>query len=206
MKLSALQFCTSSATNFATANWLFGLACRHHLVALARLQNAFLHVFAGFYSLSFQSVTPMRTAPAACFTILLVITTTSAVCAQSSRSSERERAEKMRRLDEEIEKRRAEAPIPDEGTTDMNGVDLHKKRQLEIIEARLNGSNALAGKPSTKDNQYENTSNRGFTVRKFKPGKTARKEERGYAPPAVGIDPAGEPLVKSQRKFFLRQR
>ncbi len=123
--------------------------------------------------------------------------------AQSSRSQERARTEKMQNLDAEIEKRRAAAPIPDEGTTDMNGVDLHKKRQLEIIEARLNGGNTLAGKPSTKDNQYDNGNNNGFTVRKFRAGKHARKEEKGYAPPAVGINPAGEPLVKQQRKFFL---
>ncbi len=125
--------------------------------------------------------------------------------AQSSRSQERERAEKMRSLDAEIEKRRAEAPIPDEGTTDMNGVDLHKKRQLEVIEARLNGGNAYSGKVSTKDNQYEDASRSGFTVRKFKPGKTARREQKGYAPPAPHAVTHGEPLVKEQRKFFLRQ-
>lgn len=138
-------------------------------------------------------------------TLLLALSaTTITATAQSSRSQERARAEKMRALDSEIEQRRAAAPIPDEGTTDMNGVDLHKKRQLEIIEARLNGGNTYAGKPSTKDNQYDNGANSGFTVRKFRPGKRARKEERGYAPPAVGIDPPGEPLVKEQRQFFLK--
>jgi hypothetical protein len=142
--------------------------------------------------------------PAAALSLVLLVTASPEARAQSSRRDEKERAKKMQELDAEIEKRRAEAPIPDEGTTDMNGVDLHKKRQLEIIEARLNGGTSLAGKPSTKDNQYESDS-RGFTVRKFKPGKTARREERGYSPPAVGIDPPGEPLVKSQRKFFLRQ-
>ncbi len=144
--------------------------------------------------------------PAAALTLALLASAAPEACAQSSsaRRDEKERAKKMQELDAQIEKRRAEAPIPDEGTTDMNGVDLHKKRQLEIIEARLNGGTSLAGKPNTKDNQYESDS-RGFTVRKFKPGKTARREERGYSPPAVGIDPPGEPLVKSQRKFFLRQ-
>ncbi len=148
----------------------------------------------------------MHIAPVIGLMVVLLVAGSTVARAQSSRSDERARADKMRALDAAIEKRRAEAPIPDAGTTDMNGVDLHKKRQLEIIEARLNGATTLAGKPSTSDNQYENTANRGFTVRKFKPGKTSRKEERGYAPPASGIDPAGEPLVKSQRKFFLRPR
>ena len=148
----------------------------------------------------------MRFVPAACLALVLLAAANSTAHAQSSRSDERARADKMRALDAEIEKRRSEAPIPDEGTTDMNGVDLHKKRQLEIIEARLNGGNVLAGKHNTKENQNENTSNKGFTVRKFRPGKTSRKEVRGYSPPAVGINPGGEPLVKSQRKFFLQQR
>lgn len=138
--------------------------------------------------------------------LLAVAATPPAAYAQSSRSQERARADKMRTLDAEIEKRRAAAPIPDEGTTDMNGVDLHKKRQLEIIEARLNGGNTYADKASTKDNQYENTDNRGFGVRKFRARKGAHKDERGYSPPAVGVDPAGEPLVKEQRKFFLNPR
>lgn len=128
--------------------------------------------------------------------------TTTAASAQSRRD-ERERTDKMRELDEQIEKRRAAAPIPDEGTTDMNGVDLHKKRQLEIIESRLNGGSAYGAKPSTKDNQYENTSSSAFTVRKFRPSKYAHKDKRGYSPPAGGVDPPGEPLVKAQRKFFL---
>lgn len=123
----------------------------------------------------------------------------------SSRKQERARAEKMRALDEEIAKRRAAAPIPDEGTVDMNGVDLHKKRQLEIIEARLNGGNTYGAKASKEDNQYDASSNSAFTVRKFKQRKGVREEKRGYSPPAVGIDPEGEPLVKEQRKFFLRQ-
>ena len=134
---------------------------------------------------------------------LALLTAAPAARAQSSRSQERERADKMRSLDAEIEKRRAAAPIPDEGTTDMNGVDLHKKRQLEIIEARLNGGNTYAAKVNKKDNQYENTSNSAFTVRKFRARKGSRNDQRGYAPPAVGADPAGEPLVKEQRKFFL---
>lgn len=135
--------------------------------------------------------------------LLALLAASPTVRAQSSRSQERERAEKMRTLDSEIEKRRAAAPIPDEGTTDMNGVDLHKKRQLEIIEARLNGGNTYAAKANKKDNQYEDASNSGFTVRKFRARKGSRNDQRGYAPPAVGIDPAGEPLVKEQRKFFL---
>lgn len=135
---------------------------------------------------------------AAPLTLVLAVLSVTDATAQSRRE-QRKREEKMAKLDAEIEARRAAAPIPDEGTTDMNGVDLHKKRQLEIIEARLNGGNTLSGKPTTKDNQYE-ASSRGFTVRKFKPGKTARKQEKGYAPPAPGIDPAGEPLVHKPRK------
>lgn len=131
--------------------------------------------------------------------LTLVLATLSVTDATAqSRREQRKREEKMAKLDAEIESRRAAAPVPDEGTTDMNGVDLHKKRQLEIIEARLNGGNTL-GKPTTKDNQYEASSS-GFTVRKFKPSKTARKQEKGYSPPAPGIDPPGKPLVHEQPK------
>ncbi len=136
-------------------------------------------------------------------TAAFVLLTTSTQA--QSRAERRAKAEKMNALDAQIEARRAAAPIPDEGTTDMNGVDLHKKRQLEIVEARLNASSSLAAKPSEKDNQYE-TNSRAFSVRKFKPTKGGHQEQRGWAPPARGIDPEGEPLDKKQRKFFLRQR
>ncbi len=144
-----------------------------------------------------------RLLPATAAVVLALLAASPAARAQSSRSQERARAEKMRTLDTEIEKRRTEAPIPDEGTTDMNGVDLHKKRQLEIIEARLNGGNTYEAKANKKDNQYESSNNSGFTVHKWRPRKGGHQDERGYARPAGGIDPAGEPLVKNQRKFFL---
>ena len=133
--------------------------------------------------------------------LALVLTAASTQSAQAqTRKQKREREARMAQLDNEIEQRRTTAPIPDEGTTDLNGVDLHKKRQLEIVEARINGGNTLGAKANAKDNQYENVSSSGFTVKKFKPRKTAAKQERGQSRAAPGIDPPGKPLVHKQPK------
>lgn len=135
-------------------------------------------------------------------TVLLVGANTSSALAQSRRE-ERNKAAKMAKLDAEIEQRRAEAPIPDEGTTDMNGVDLHKKRQMEVIRARL-GQTTL-GAPD-KENQQEDASASGFAVREFKGSRAQRERERkGYTPPVRGSDPPGKPLVHKERhrKHFL---
>ena len=142
-----------------------------------------------------------RAAFALTLTLLLAGAVAPTAQAQSSKE-EKSKAKKMAAIDAEIEKRRQEAPIPDEGTVDMNGVDLHKKRQMEILQARL-GNNALGAE---KEKQYEDASARGFTVRKFKGSASQReRERRGYTPPTPGIDPPGKPLVHKERhgKHFL---